>query len=366
LFAFVPLILWKGLQKRNHDLLFVNFPCVNANLHRGNGSYVMIIITGGAGLIGSALVWQLNQEQEDNILVVDRLGDAEKWRNLAPLRYRDFADKQEFMFTLHEDGRLPEGTTAVLHMGACSSTTERDAGYLMDNNARYTLELARLCRDADVPFIYASSAATYGDGAQGYKDGVEDLNRLRPLSMYGYSKHLADLWMNREGLLESAIGFKFFNVFGVNEYHKDAMRSMSLKAWEQIKEKGRVKLFSNHRDEHSDGDEIRDFIYIKDVARCVIHALKEKCPGGLYNMGSGIPRSFHHVVEAVFGALGRKPEIDWIAMPRELRDQYQYYTCADMKASEEAGFMLPSMSLEEAMHDYVVEYLERGCVHLGQ
>jgi ADP-L-glycero-D-manno-heptose 6-epimerase len=325
----------------------------------------MIIVTGGAGLIGSALVWQLNQEQEENILIVDRLGTGEKWRNLEPLRYRDFREKQEFMFHLHEDKCLPKECTAVLHMGACSSTTERDADYLMDNNARYTVELAKLCREADIPFIYASSAATYGTGELGYDDSIDQLENLRPLSMYGYSKHLSDLWMKRQGLFDHAIGFKFFNVFGVNEYHKGNMRSMILKAWEQLQECGRVKLFASHRDGHEDGTETRDFIYVKDIAQSVVHALTQKCPGGLYNMGSGVPRTFSDVVKAVFKALDRTPAIDWIAMPNELREQYQYYTCADMKASQKAGFLVPTMPLEDAIQDYVVNYLERGRAHLG-
>ena len=324
----------------------------------------MIIITGGAGLIGSALVWQLNREGMDDILIVDRLGATEKWRNLAPLAYRDYMHKQAFHQQVLERG-LPEGTEAVFHMGACSSTTERDADYLLENNSHYSCDLALAAAEAGVRFVYASSAATYGDGEEGYADGLQDLDRLRPLSIYGYSKHFFDLWMKRHELFKDAIGFKFFNVFGVNEYHKGEMRSMVLKAWEQINEKGRVKLFANHRPGFKDGDEQRDFVYVKDVARTTISAMDRKVPGGLYNLGTGKPRSFRDLVLAVFAAMGRRAEIDWVAMPHPLRNQYQYYTCAEMEQAVQAGLSVPDTSLEDAVRDYVTNYLLQGMRYLG-
>jgi ADP-L-glycero-D-manno-heptose 6-epimerase len=324
----------------------------------------MIIVTGGAGFIGSAVVWELNRRGIDDILIVDRLGATEKWHNLVNLRYSEYHHKDQFLRDLRHDG-LPSGTTAVVHMGACSSTTERDADYLMFNNVHYTRDLARACAAAGVRLVYASSAATYGDGSQGYSDDVATLDRLRPLSIYGYSKHLIDLWMRREGLLDNAVGFKFFNVFGVNEYHKGEMRSMALKAWEQVQEHHHVKLFASHRPGHADGGETRDFLYVKDAAATVARALEADIPGGIYNLGTGAPRTFKDVVLAVFAALGREPDIDWVAMPVKLRDQYQYYTCAEMEKARAVGLPVPATPLEEAVGDYVRGYLERGRAHLG-
>ncbi|MDP2361015.1 MAG: ADP-glyceromanno-heptose 6-epimerase [bacterium] len=324
----------------------------------------MIIVTGGAGFIGSAVVWELNRHGEDDLLVVDRLGSTEKWHNLVNLRYREYQHKDHFLQRLHAAG-LPAGTRAVLHMGACSSTTERDADYLMANNVHYSRDLARACAAAGVRFVYASSAATYGDGAQGYGDDDGTLERLLPLSIYGYSKHLFDLWMRREGLLTQAVGFKFFNVYGVNEYHKGEMRSMVLKAFHQIRERHRVKLFASHRPGHGDGDERRDFLYVKDAVAAVVRALEPDIPGGIYNLGTGQPRSFLELVTAVFAALGLEPEIDWVAMPPELRDQYQYHTCAQMEKARRVGLPVPATPLEDAVRDYVAGYLVRGHAHLG-
>ncbi len=323
----------------------------------------MIIVTGGAGFIGSALVWRLNQLGCEDLLIVDRLGMGEKWRNLVPLRFRNFVHKEAFHEQLLEDG-LPESAETVFHIGACSSTLERDADYLLENNTHYSCDLALACAERGVRFVYASSAATYGDGNLGYSDDRERLGRLRPLSIYGYSKQRFDLWMLAEGLLENSVGFKFFNVYGVNEYHKGDMRSMALKAWEQVRERGRVKLFANHREGFRDGDETRDFVYVKDVVETVLQARESSIPGGVYNLGTGAPRSFHDMVNAVFAALDRQPEIDWIAMPPELRDQYQYYTCADMSRAADAGLKVPSTPLEDAVRDYVQNYLERGRANL--
>jgi len=324
----------------------------------------MIIVTGGAGFIGSAVVWELNRRGVEDIHIVDHLGTTEKWHNLANLRYSEYHHKDQFLRDLRAGG-LPKDASAVIHMGACSSTTERDADYLMFNNVHYTRDLARACMAAGVRFIYASSAATYGDGSQGYSDDEATLDRLRPMSIYGYSKQLVDLWMRREGFLDRAVGFKFFNVFGVNEYHKGEMRSMALKAWERIHEHQRVKLFASHRQGHADGDETRDFLYVKDAVRTVVQALDPAIPGGIYNLGTGQPRSFLDMVKAVFSAAGREPDIDWVAMPEELRGQYQYYTCADMDKAAKVGLAIPSTPLEEAIRDYVQGYLMAGRAHLG-
>ncbi len=322
----------------------------------------MIIVTGAAGFIGSALAWRLNRLGHGDLLLVDHLGAADKWRNLSGLSYTDYLDKRDFLEAFHE-GAFPD-CEAVFHMGACSSTTERDADYLMFNNAVYTRDLARICAARKVRLLYASSAATYGAGEQGYSDDPGKLDDLRPLNMYGYSKQLADSWLRQEGLLDSAVGFKFFNVFGPNEYHKGSMRSMVLKAWEQFRDTGKVSLFANHRDGHSDGDETRDFVYVKDVVETMIAAWKDPAVNGVYNLGTGEPRSFLHLVQAVFKALGREPAIEWIPMPPELRGQYQYYTCADTARLAAAGLPVPRTSLEDAVRDYVCNYLEKDCARL--
>jgi ADP-L-glycero-D-manno-heptose 6-epimerase len=323
----------------------------------------MIIVTGGAGFIGSAIVWKLNERGIKDILIVDRLGTGDKWQNLKGLKYREVLHKDIFHEQLLTEG-LPEGVEAVFHMGACSSTTEKDADYLISNNTHYSCNIAQECAEKDVRFIYASSAATYGDGSRGYSDDIETIERLRPLSIYGYSKHIFDVWMRNEGLLDNAVGFKFFNVFGVNEYHKGEMRSLALKAWEQIMERGRVKLFANHRSDHIDGDEMRDFVYVKDLAAMSVEALDKRIAGGVYNLGTGKPRSFKDVAVAVYEALGIEPQIDWIAMPAELRDQYQYFTKAEMKKAAAAGFNVPQTTLEDAIRDYVQNYLQQDMAHL--
>ena len=323
----------------------------------------MIIVTGGAGFIGSALIWRLNQLDRRDILVVDRLGTGEKWRNLAPLAFADFQGKQEFAESL--EWGLPEDCEVVFHMGACSSTTERDADYLMGNNALLTRDLARICAQQKIRLIYASSAATYGDGALGYADDPGGIDRLAPLNGYGWSKQLADRWLRDEGLLETAVGFKFFNVFGPNEYHKESMRSMVLKAWEQIHAGGPVRLFANHRDGFANGDESRDFVYVKDVVETMLAAWRMPEVHGLFNLGTGMARRFEDLALAVFQALGREPKIDWVPMPTELRGQYQYHTCAEMSRSTAIGLPLPATGLEEAVRDYVCNYLENGCARLG-
>ena len=323
----------------------------------------MIIVTGGAGFIGSALIWKLNRLGRRDILVVDRLGTGDKWRNLVPLAFDDFVDKADFQ-ARSADG-LPAACEVVFHMGACSSTTERDADYLIRNNTRTTVELARTCKRQGIPFIYASSAATYGDGSQGYDDDPATVETLEPLNGYGWSKQLADRWIAREGLLAHATGFRFFNVFGPNEYHKGDMRSMVLKAWQQVRAGERVKLFANHREGFRDGDESRDFVYVKDVVDTLVAAWQQPGTPGLYNLGTGTARSFRDLVLAVYSALGLPPDIDWVPMPESLRGQYQYYTCATTERGRAAGLPPATTSLEEAVRDYVCNYLEAGQARLG-
>ena len=320
----------------------------------------MIIVTGGAGFIGSALVWALNKRGRDDILVVDRLGRTDKWRNLSGLRFSDYRDKTAFIEEL-EQGRFGEAIEAILHMGACSSTTETDADYLMANNYGYTVRLAAwrashpACR-----LIYASSAATYGDGARGYRDDEERLASLRPLNIYGYSKHLFDLRARREGWLETIAGLKYFNVFGPNEGHKGEMRSVINKAYPGVRDEGRVRLFKSHRPDYADGEQRRDFIYIKDAVALTLFFLDHPEVNGLFNVGSGQARSWNAVARALFAATGQPGVIDYVAMPDDLQGKYQYYTCADMTKLNAAGCMAECTPLAEAVGDYVQNYLHPG------
>lgn len=319
----------------------------------------MIIVTGGAGFIGSNIVKALNDAGEENVLVVDRLGKSEKWRNLTDLRFLDYEHKDTFLEKV-EQGLFDHGIWAVFHMGACSSTTERDADYLMRNNFEYSRRLAtRFAGKAGLRFIYASSAATYGDGSTGYSDDHNFVPRLRPLNMYGYSKQCFDVWALKTGFLKRAVGLKYFNVFGPNEYHKGDMRSVAIRAYFQAKTTGRVKLFKSYRPDYKHGEQMRDFIYVKDAVRIALHFLERPEVNGIFNAGAGLARNFNDLARSVFLALGKDPNIEYIDMPDGLAQKYQYYTCAQMEKIRFSGFKHPFLSLEEAVHDYVVHYLEK-------
>jgi ADP-L-glycero-D-manno-heptose 6-epimerase len=316
----------------------------------------MIAVTGGAGFIGSALIWGLNQRGQDDILVVDELGTGESWRNLVNLRFADFMDKTDFLDRL-EHKELSGALEGILHLGACSSTTEPDVGFLIRNNTQYTQRLARWALAQKKRFVYASSAATYGDGSLGFSDDHALLSRLRPLNGYAFSKSLFDAWALRQGLLEKIAGLKFFNVFGPNEYHKADMRSVVHKAFAQIRAVGQVKLFKSYHPDYKDGWQMRDFVYVKDVVAMTLFVYESPRANGIFNVGAGQARSFYDLVAAVFAALGRQPSIELIDMPEELRAKYQYFTQADMGKLARAGFTRPRHTLEEAVRDYVQNYL---------
>ena len=315
----------------------------------------MIIVTGGAGFIGSALVWGLNKRGINDILIVDHLGCTDKWKNLRHLSFQDYLEKDQFLQQIREN-RFKNSINAILHMGACSSTTENDASYLNANNFQYTKELASYATDEDIRFIYASSAATYGDGSNGYDDET-GLKVFRPLNMYGYSKHLFDTWALTNELLTRMVGLKFSNVFGPNEYHKGEMRSVPKKAFEQIQAHGKVQLFKSHKPDYLDGEQKRDFIYIKDAVEMALFFLEHRDINGIYNIGSGIARSWNDLIKAVFIALNLEPQVEYIDMPEAIRDQYQYFTELKMDKIRSAGYHNSLLSLEDAVEDYVKNYL---------
>ena len=316
----------------------------------------MIVVTGGAGFIGSAFVWRLNLEGIDNIVIVDRLGTEEKWKNLVNRRFADFLHKDEFLRLLIKDD-LPFRPRAIVHMGACSSTTERDADYLMENNFHYSCRLAEWALRKRCRFVYASSAATYGDGRLGFDDGDDVTPTLRPINMYGYSKQLFDLWVLRRKAEERIAGIKFFNVFGPNEHHKGDMASVVFKAFHQIRREGRVRLFKSCRAEYPDGGQKRDFVYVKDAVEVMRWLLDHPDINGLFNLGTGQARTWNDLIGAVFAALGREPAIDYIDMPPGLDAQYQYFTEAKMDKIRATGCPATFRPLEEAVQDYVAGHL---------
>ncbi|HVU34775.1 MAG TPA: ADP-glyceromanno-heptose 6-epimerase [Opitutaceae bacterium] len=322
-----------------------------------------ILVTGGAGFIGSALVWALNQRGHSDIVITDFLGTDEKWKNLVPLKYADYLEADVLRKKLAENANAFGRFSTVFHLGACSATTEKNAAYLADNNYTVTKELAGWAVVRDSRFIYASSAATYGDGAQGMDDQDENLPRLRPLNMYGYSKHLFDLHAQRAGWLNRIVGVKYFNVFGPNEDHKADMRSLVNKAYQQILSTDRVQLFKSHKPEFKDGEQKRDFLYVKDAVEMTLHFAEHpqgRLAAGLFNLGSGEANTWLTLTEAIFGALGRKPNIEFIDMPEVLRGKYQYYTRADISKLRNSGYARPMTPLSDAVRDYVQNFLVPG------
>jgi len=314
-----------------------------------------IIVTGGAGFIGSSLVWALNQRGIEDILITDILGSDEKWRNLVPLRYVDYMDAGALLDTLED---LPD-IACVFHLGACSATTERDADYLMRNNYEYTKTLAQWAVKNDVRFVYASSAATYGDGSCGMDD-TAPIEPLRPLNMYGYSKHLFDLFAQRQGFLNRIVGLKYFNVFGPNEDHKADMRSLVHKAYHQVVENGVIRLFKSDRPDYADGEQKRDFLYVKDAVEMTIHLAENENAGGLFNLGSGEANTWNSLAKAIFAALDREPDIEFIPLPEQLRGKYQYFTQANVAKLRGAGFDRGITPLADSVADYVKHYLVPG------
>ena len=316
----------------------------------------MIVVTGGAGFIGSAFVWKLNRQGIEDIVIVDRLGASDKWKNLVNLRYIEYIHKDDFLQMIYAD-QVPFTTRAVIHMGACSSTTERDADYLWRNNYLYSCRLADWCVRNGIRFIYASSAATYGDGSRGFSDDDTVIPTLKPINMYGYSKQVFDLWVRKRGLDKNVAGLKFFNVFGPNEYHKGDMRSVVHKAFGQIRESGKVRLFKSNRPAYPDGGQLRDFVYIKDCVEVLWWLLENPDVGGIFNVGTGRARTWNDLMRATFAAMNLPERIEYIDMPPGLEEQYQYFTEAKMDKLQATGCPVVFRSLEDAVRDYVTGHL---------
>ncbi|MBN2571581.1 MAG: ADP-glyceromanno-heptose 6-epimerase [Ignavibacteriales bacterium] len=316
----------------------------------------MIVVTGGAGFIGSVLVHRLNEFGYDDIIIVDELAKEEKWKNLYGLKFNDFIHKDVFIRQIMDD-IISYDIETIFHLGACSCTTEIDADYLLTNNYHYSQELAKYCLKSNSRFIYASSAATYGDGSNGFDDDEEKLESLRPLNMYGNSKQLFDLWMKRMGLLEKFVGLKYFNVYGPNEYHKGDMRSVVHKSYEQIMEMGKVRLFKSNSKEFKNGEQMRDFIYVKDAVDMTIYFMDKPNINGLFNIGTGEARTWNDLSKSMFESLGKPINIEYIDMPKHLVSNYQNFTQANMKKFLATGYDKSLYSLEEGVKDYVQNYL---------
>ncbi len=319
-----------------------------------------ILVTGGAGFIGSALVWALNRRGLERVLVSDRLGTDEKWRNLVGLRFEDYLDADDLAERTGVDDPSLNAIRTVFHLGACSATTEKDAGFLLRNNFAYTKLLCDWALRHRARFVYASSAATYGDGAQGMEDDEAKLERLRPLNAYGYSKHLFDVHAKKNGFLRQVVGLKYFNVFGPNEAHKGDMRSLVHKAFAQATQTGGISLFRSHRPEYRDGEQQRDFLYVKDAVEMTLHLAENRAANGIFNLGSGRARTWLELAGALFDAIERPLQVEFVEMPEALRGKYQYFTQADIGRLRKTGYPGPRYTLETAVADYVRGYLIPG------
>ncbi|MFH1715176.1 MAG: ADP-glyceromanno-heptose 6-epimerase [Elusimicrobiota bacterium] len=317
----------------------------------------MIIVTGGAGFIGSALIWALNEKGIDDILVIDHLEFSEKWKNLTNKKYSDYIEKDDFLKYIDQGSFNKHKIDAILHMGACSNTQEHNASYLIHNNFEYTKKLAEYAVKDKIRFIYASSAATYGSGNEGYSDA--SINDLEPLNMYGYSKHMFDLWAERNNLSNTIVGLKYFNVFGPNESHKGDMRSLIHKAYAQINETGKLKLFKSYREDYKHGEQKRDFIYIKDAVKMTLFFL-ENDKAGIFNIGTGKAKSWNYLAGCIFDAMNKKKNIQYVDMPDDLIEKYQYFTEADISKIMESGFSSQTYTLKDAVTDYIQNYLSKN------
>ena len=316
----------------------------------------MIVVTGGAGFIGSAIVWGLNQKGIDNIIIVDSLKKSNKWKNLRSLKYADYIEKEDFLYFLDND-LLPNNISKVIHMGACSSTWEDDASYLAHNNYSFTKILAEYCIGNSIRFIYASSAATYGMGEKGFIDDLSKLEELRPLNMYGYSKQMFDQHAKKNNYFDKIVGLKFFNVFGPNEYHKGNMTSKMYKSFYEVNDTKKIQLFRSDHPDWKDGEFVRDFVYIKDVVKIVLEIIDNPNINGLFNIGTSKSRSWNDLANAIFKSMNLESNIEYVDIFDHLKGKYQYFTEANMEKLAKVGINLEFRSLEDSIDDYVKNYL---------
>ncbi len=319
----------------------------------------MIVVTGAAGFIGSCVVAGLNERGREDLILVDELDDAKK-KNLQSKKYRQYYDKKDFLDLILRD-QIKERPEAIIHMGACSSTTLQDERYFKENNLEYTRSLAQWALKNKIRFIYASSAATYGDGSVGYKDDEATIRRCKPLNLYGQSKQDFDLWVIDQGLQDKVVGLKFFNVFGPNEYHKGDMRSVVAKAYQRVADEGKIALFKSYRKDYKDGEQKRDFIYVKDAVDIVLFFLDHPQTNGIFNAGTGKASTWNELAGALFAAVGKKPNVQYIEMPADLERRYQYFTQAEVAKLRKSGYAKPFTPLKEAVADYVRYLKDHRC-----
>ncbi|MFT5169545.1 MAG: ADP-L-glycero-D-manno-heptose 6-epimerase [Candidatus Omnitrophota bacterium] len=324
----------------------------------------MILVTGAAGFIGSCIVAGLNELGREDIIVVDdyvctkqfsKKGNDLKKFNLQNKKFIKFIDK-DLLLEKIESNELSD-VKCVIHMGACSSTTIQDEIYFEDNNFLYTKSLAEWALAQNVRFIYASSAATYGDGSIGYNDDETSVRKCEPLNLYGASKQKFDEWVLDNNLQDKLVGLKFFNVFGPNEYHKEGMRSVVAKSFDRVVEEGKISLFKSYKEEYGDGEQKRDFVYVKDVVEVIFYLMNHNDINGIFNVGTGQARTWKDLAYALFAAVGKEPDIEYVDMPDILQDKYQYFTEASIQRLRDAGYTKPFTSLEDAVKDYA-QYLK--------
>jgi ADP-L-glycero-D-manno-heptose 6-epimerase len=317
----------------------------------------MIIVTGAAGFIGSYLIQRLNQDNFNAIIAVDKFDNEEKNKNLVGSKIKEKIDRDVFLSWLDKNYETVE---FIFHIGARTDTAEFDTVLLNKLNTQYTKDIWVRCCKYQIPLVYASSAATYGLGEMGYDDNEELISKLKPLNPYGQSKQDFDVWaLGQKEKPFFWVGLKFFNVYGPNEYHKGRMASVIWHAYNQIKKTGKMKLFKSHKPDYKDGEQMRDFVYVKDVAEVCMFLMHHRKNSGIYNLGSGKARTFVDLTKAVFHALGKKEDIEFIDTPADIRDKYQYFTEANMEKLKSVGYPLEFTSLEKGATDYVVNYLNK-------
>ncbi len=320
----------------------------------------MIVLTGAAGFIGSCMLSYLNEQGVDDILLVDKLGEKSKWKNLLNKKFKDFIDREQFIFDLEEFTDID----LIIHLGACADTTEFNLDYLMEVNYEYSKLLFEFATHRQIPIIYASSAATYGNGDKGYEDNEDKVFELSPLNPYGFSKQIFDQWVLQQADKPPFwAGLKFFNVYGPNEYHKERMASVIFHAYNQLLETGKIRLFKSHKEGFEDGEQLRDFVYVKDVVKVIYYLWQNQVSSGIYNLGTGKARTFKDLATAVINEANPFGTIEYFDMPEDIREKYQYFTEADMRKIRSIGYKEEFFSLEEGVKDYVQNYLNKNYYH---